>query len=74
MTFMAQGHLARKIFQPELVEARGGILFYWNHQLIKFEEEKRLGLYKQFYNHEKREINTFENFPCEFFPCKISLC
>ena len=43
-----------------------------NHQLIKFEEEKRFGLKKkkkQFCYYEKREINTFLN-----FPCKISLC
>ena len=28
-------------FQTEFVVAGGGFLSYWNHQLIKFEEEKR---------------------------------
>ena len=47
--------------------AGGGFHSNWNHQLIKFEEQKRFGIYKQFCNYEKREINTFENFPCDFF-------
>ena len=42
-------------------------------ELIKFEEEKRFGLKTNCY-YEKREINTLENFPCEFFSCRISLC
>ena len=31
-------------FQTGFVVAGGGFLSYWNHQLIKFEEEKRFGL------------------------------
>ena len=61
-------------FQTEFVIAGGGFLSYWNHQQIKFEEERRFGLYKQICNYQTREMNTFENFPCDFFNCKISLC
>ena len=60
-------------FQTGFVVAGGGFLSYWNYQLIKFEEENRFGLFKNNYVIMKRETNTFENFPCEFFPCKISL-
>ena len=31
-------------FQTGFVVAGGGFLSYWNHQLIKFEEEKIFGL------------------------------
>ena len=44
----AQGHLARKSFAKKIFKLDswlpGGFLSYWNHQLIKFEEEKRFGL------------------------------
>ena len=42
-----------QIFQTEFVVARGEFLSYCNRQLIKFEEDKRFGLYKQFCNIEK---------------------
>ena len=61
-------------FQTEFVFDGGWFLSYGNHKLIKLEEEKRFGLQKQFCNYEKWEINRFENFPCEFFPCKTSRC
>ena len=64
-----QRQLANKNFQTGFVVTGGWFLSYCNHQLIKFEEKKRLQLEKQFYNHDKREINTFKNFPSE-----ISLC
>ena len=35
-------------FLTGLVVAGGGFLSYWNHQLIKFEEEKRFGLNTNF--------------------------
>ena len=68
MLIMVEGH--RVILQGKVLQLKfsdwirgywGGFLSYWNPHIIKFEEEKR-------------EMNTFENFPCEFFPCKISLC
>ena len=31
-------------FQTGFAVAGGGFLSYWNHQLIKFDEEKRFGL------------------------------
>ena len=63
------GTSCKKNFQTGFVVAGWGFLAYWNHQLIKFEEEKRFG---QFCNYENRKINTFENFPYDFFPCKTS--
>ena len=63
-------------FQTGFVVAGGGFLSYWNHQQIKFEEEKRFGLLKQFCYYEKGEIHTLENFPCDFFlaryPCAFT--
>jgi hypothetical protein len=44
------------------VFAGGGFLSCWNHQLIKFEEEKGSDFKKQFFNYEKRELNTPENY------------
>jgi hypothetical protein len=41
-----QGHLARKSFKLEFVVAWGEFLFYWSHQLIEFEQEKRFRLEK----------------------------
>ena len=58
-----------KNFQTEFVVAGGGFLSYRNHQLIKFKDEKRYRLLKQFCYYEKREISTFKKFPCEFFHC-----
>ena len=62
-----KGKVLQVFFLNGFVVAGGDFLSYWNHQLIKFEEELRT--LKLFCNYEKREINTFEN-----FPCKISLC
>jgi hypothetical protein len=45
---ISSGHrdiLQGKVSQENgFVVAGGGFLSYWNHQLIKFEEEKRFGL------------------------------
>ena len=71
---MGTGTSCKENFQTGFVIAGGGFLSYWNHQLIQFEEEKRFGPKKQFCYYEKREINTFENFPSEFFPCKTPMC
>ena len=38
------GTSCKEKFQTEFVVDRGGFLSYWNHQLIKFEEEKRFRL------------------------------
>ena len=38
------GTSCKENFQTGFVIAGGGFLFYWNHQLIKFEEEKIFGL------------------------------
>ena len=35
---------SKENFQTGFVVAGGEFLYYWNHQLIKFEEEKRFGL------------------------------
>ena len=55
---MAQGHLARDNlrinFSTEFVVAGGRYLSYCNHQLNKFEEDKRFGLYEIM----KRERHT----------------
>ena len=51
----------KKKFQNGFVVAGGGFNSYWNYQLIKFEEEKIFGLQKQFWNYDKREINTYKN-------------
>ena len=44
----AQNILQRKVSQGKFSNwirfPGGGFLSYWNHQLIKFEEEKRFGL------------------------------
>ena len=39
-----QGKVLQENFQTGFVVAGGEFLSYWNHQLIKFEEEKRFGL------------------------------
>ena len=39
-----KGKPRKENFQFGFVVAGGGFLFYWNHQLIKFKEEKRFGL------------------------------
>ena len=71
-SYLCTGTSCNENFQTGFVVVGGGFLFYCIYQLIKFEEEKRFGLWKQFCNYEKR--NIFENFPWEFFPCKMSLC
>ena len=63
--------------QTGFVIAGGGSLSYSNHQLMKFEEEKRFKLQKQFCNKEKWEMNIFKNFPCKISLCRsmyISIC
>ena len=62
------GTSCKENFQSGFVVAGGGFIFYWNHQLIKIEEEKRFGLQKQFCYYEKREINTFGNFSLQYIP------
>ena len=42
---LGTGTSCKENFQTEFVVAVGGFLSYWTHQIIKFEEEKRFGLY-----------------------------
>ena len=70
-----QGTTCKLNFGTGFVIAWSICLSYCNHQLKKFEEDKRFGLYKQLYNYEKRDINTSKKFPCQAFPINIiSLC
>ena len=43
-SYYGTGTSCKENFQTGFVVAGGGFLSYWNHQLIKFEEEKRFGL------------------------------
>ena len=70
-----QGKVSQGKFSNWIRGRRGRVSFLLEpstNQVWRGEEIQTLK--KIFFNHEKREINTFENFPWEFFPCKISLC
>ena len=51
---MAQGHIAKDNLEIKFFKPDSGFLSYWNHQLIKFEEEKRFAPQNQFCYYEKR--------------------